>query len=258
MNRWTEDFATEADRGLTAGETRPRPLPSSTSGFSLVELLVVVAVISVLASLLLPALTEAIESARTMQCRNNLKQVALSQSYYGQDFGDWIHWSGHNVATPDLSWASTLMETAYFPREGSDALLCPSEAPHLYDTPNHVFGAASQYNPIIVFVPQARLVKSVDIDWPTWSNDGIFLLFSAQEHASAGIVYFDSWNQNQEAQSNWPKGFNNNAVALRHAEQASCLFLDGHVEGYGYGAMKDYEGSKPVWLGSKGEYTWVP
>lgn len=60
------------------------------TGFTLIELLVVISIVSLLISILLPALGKARDSARRIRCLSGVRQIGLGTIQYTHDNGDWM------------------------------------------------------------------------------------------------------------------------------------------------------------------------
>jgi prepilin-type N-terminal cleavage/methylation domain-containing protein/prepilin-type processing-associated H-X9-DG protein len=82
---------------------------SIRTGFTLIELLVVIAIIAILAGLLLPALSRAKGSARSIQCLNQMRQIMLASRIYVDDNSDQFPRSQHSAfANQQLPWERSL------------------------------------------------------------------------------------------------------------------------------------------------------
>lgn len=107
--------------------------------FTLIEILVVIAIISVLAAILFPVFARARENARRASCQSNLRQLALGFMQYMQDYDE---------RTPLRHGAAPSLVTAQTPYGWADSLQpylkstqifkCPSESGAVSDDPREV------------------------------------------------------------------------------------------------------------------------
>jgi len=188
--------------------------------FTLLELLIVIAIIGILASMLLPALRTARESAKTIQCAGNMKQFGLAFRMYAGDYCDYMP---ANIGT-NFWWPDLHEKEKYFndPR----IFICPSESNVCYIWAGFPkLGTNYRYNFRLGTTGYVEQGKLANVKYPTRATvliDGNMLNYTplykydlnvADFYASYDLYYNTALQQADQ----------------RHNGGLNILFVDGHV-----------------------------
>ncbi len=212
--------------------------PRARSGFSLVELLVVLAVISVLTSLLLPALGSGKHSAQRIRCVNNLRQLSLaSQMYWDDNSGAAFRYRGISTNGGDIYWFGWLGQGAegdrvfdptpgaLFPYLGKGGVtLCPALQYSLQEFKLKATGAAYGYGynlrlsvPLTqAAIPISRVARPTEI-----------ALFA--DAAQVNTFQAPASPANPMLEEFYYIDVGEATAHFRHRKLAEVAFCDGHV-----------------------------
>jgi len=200
--------------------------------FTLIELLVVTAIVAILASMLLPALSKARAKARAILCTNNLKQIGFGLIQYSQEWTD-IMPPGRG-GTVNWMWLIA-------PYIGNDFSASQSNVPResVWGCPSQAYwGGASGK---ISYAYNTMLFGGTNyIHATTWQTDAYVIL-----PFNISRITFPTLQQIAcDAQSGYISLANRSTgqwsfddpsyYSFRHSRNCNLVFLDGHCEPYEY------------------------
>lgn len=194
------------------------------AGMTLVELLVVVAIIGMLVALLLPAVQAARAAARAASCKNNLRQIGIAvQQFCNAHKGRFPEWH-HSGA--DKSWMYTL--APYF-EQVDEVRICPEDEKRVERLAARVTSyVLNDY--LVVDVPDA--VRNLN---QLRATSHTMIVFEGAEARAPEPEYDHAHCSQWFSPLNVAWGLVENAVHNdiqpdSHFESAHYLYADGHVD----------------------------
>jgi len=152
-----------------------RRRPGNSGGFTLPEVLVVAAIVSILAALLMPAVSRAIARGRLTQCMNNQYQIAFALVHYNEKQGSVPGWL-NRIVTPATGTAGAVCSwtVPLLPFLGRSDLY--DTWPALPNTPTiAIFGCPANRPSKPPSYPIVHYAANVGTGTSTSWHDGVFL-----------------------------------------------------------------------------------
>ncbi len=204
------------------------------AGFTLVELLVVMTIISVLAAMLLPALEKARDSARGIACANNTKQLAMAEAVYAGQYDDFttpltnVIASQTNVITKQwyanlLSNAEILPVSVWHNELGGDVTTGVWRCPAVGDDQISWGGGYGPNEKHTMMYTKSLRLGALTVPARLW------LFGDVHQNHYRGVTTWKTWVASFCPQCcDWVAGQYNQA-APRHGGQTNVVFFDGHA-----------------------------